>query len=141
MTTTTKIRETETTMTPSLVADPALRLIASDDVEGLSVYDKTGDKIGSVAKLMFSKLDGRIEYLVIGFGGLFGMGEDFYPVPWDTVSYDPRVEGFRLKHIAKDDLDNATAVSFKSESDLEWNAELDRRIRLFYLGQPVAVAA
>ena len=108
-------------------------LIASDKIEGTNIFDTTGEKIGSVRKLMINPITARVDYVVMGFGGLFGMGEDLYPVPFETLSYDPRVEGFRLKHIAKSDLDSSKAPSIAANDEFVWSDELARSARLFYL--------
>ena len=82
MTTTTQTRAPDT----GTVADNETRqMIASDKVEGTPVYDRAGEKLGTVRKVMIGKLDGQVRYAVMGFGGLFGMGEDNYPLPWDAL--------------------------------------------------------
>lgn len=37
---------------------------------------------------MIGKTDGQVRY-VMGFGGLFGMGEDNYPLPWTHSNMIP----------------------------------------------------
>ena len=44
-------------------------LIESDRVEGTTVYDPNGNKIGSIKRLMIEKISGRVAYAVMSFGG------------------------------------------------------------------------
>jgi len=68
--------------------------ISSDRVEGTSVYNAAGDKLGSIDDLMIDKVSGQVRYAVMEFGGFLGMGTDRYPIPWDMLKYDTRQEGY-----------------------------------------------
>ena len=50
-------------------------LIESDPVEGTTVYDASGNKIGSIKRLMIDKVGGRVAYAVMSFGGFLGMAK------------------------------------------------------------------
>jgi len=56
-------------------------LIESDRVEGTTVYDRSGNDIGSVKRLMIDKMSGRVAYAVIAFNTFFGFGGDEYTLP------------------------------------------------------------
>lgn len=107
-------------------------LISSDKVEGTAVFDRNSEKLGTVRKLMIGKLDGQVRYVVMGFGGLFGMGEDSFPLPWDALEYDTKVDGYKLTSISKDDLDRDKAPSFPRGQDPAWSEDYDRTVRLYY---------
>jgi len=62
-----------------LAMEETARLIASDTVEGTSVYDRNDNYIGRVHHLMVDKYSGQMAYVVASFGGFLGMGE-FLPV-------------------------------------------------------------
>lgn len=63
-------------------------LIASNKVEGTAVYDRGGEKIGTVHNLMVGKRSGRVAYAVINFGGFLGFGGSYHPLPWSALAYD-----------------------------------------------------
>ncbi len=69
-------------------------LIASDMVEGTSVFNKDGEKIGHMLNFMVNKHSGQVEYAVMSFGGFLGMGEDHYPLPWRKLKYVVAQHGF-----------------------------------------------
>lgn len=68
--------------------------ISSDKVEGTSVYNAAGDKLGSVDDLIIDKRSGQVRYAVLEFGGFLGMGSDRYPMPWNMLTYDTDKEGY-----------------------------------------------
>src|SRR5205807_974360 len=88
--------------------DETPSLIASDKVEGTAVYGADRKKIGSVENVMIDKLSGQVAYAVLSFGGFLGMGTDYYPVPWSTLTYDSDLGGYRA-NITEDQLKSAPA--------------------------------
>jgi hypothetical protein len=76
------------------VSDPGGRLISADQVNGTTVYDTQGEKLGSVEDVMIDKVSGRIAYAVLSFGGFLGIGDRHHPLPWGTLKYDPNIGGY-----------------------------------------------
>lgn len=70
-------------------------LIRSDRVEGTSVYDRDGTHIGKVARLVIDKPRGQVTHVVLSSGALFGAGGDARTLPWDTLTYDTHLQGYR----------------------------------------------
>jgi len=60
----------------ALTADETAELISSEKVEGTAVYDRKGDKIGTVHHLMINKYTGQVAYAVVSFGGFLGIGAE-----------------------------------------------------------------
>ena len=73
--------------------DETDRLIASNKVEGTAVYDPQGERLGSIYNFMVDKRSGRAEYAVLSFGGFLGIGDDYYPLPWQSLNYDTGLGG------------------------------------------------
>lgn len=74
--------------------DETDRLIASNKVEGTAVFNRGGDRLGSVYNFMVDKRSGQVEYAVMSFGGFLGIGEDYHPLPWNQLSYDTEQGGY-----------------------------------------------
>lgn len=70
-------------------------LIGSDKVEGTAVYGADNEKIGSIERVMIDKVSGKVSYAVLSFGGFLGIGDDHYPLPWQSLKYDTNLGGYR----------------------------------------------
>ncbi|WP_157220856.1 PRC-barrel domain-containing protein [Flavisphingomonas formosensis] len=77
-----------------IATDETSTLIASNKVEGTSVYNREGEKLGSIYNFMVDKVSGEVEYAVLQFGGFLGLGSDYYPLPWEMLTYEPQQGGY-----------------------------------------------
>ena len=93
-------------------------LIESDRVEGTTVYDPQGNNLGSIKRLMIEKISGRVAYAVMSFGGFLGMGTEEHPVPWEKLTYDTRLGGYRTD-ITEQQLRGAPA--FARDPNYDWS--------------------
>lgn len=105
------------------------RLIASNKVEGTAVYGADGERLGSVYNFMVGKRSGKVEYAVMSYGGFLGMGQRYYPLPWDVLDYDTREGGYRVNLRERDLRD---APSFDRDSEPKFNRDYDRRVHSYY---------
>jgi len=96
-------------------------LIAADKVEGTAVYDRAGNKLGSVEDIMIDKVGGKACYAVLSFGGFLGMATTEYPLPWEKLSYDTTMGGF-VVDIDKSVLDGAPIYSEGAMEESDWRA-------------------
>ena len=74
--------------TADVAADETGRLIASNKVEGTAVYNREGERLGSVYNFMVDKVSGQVAYAVMSFGGFLGIGDSYHPLPWKSLTYD-----------------------------------------------------
>src|SRR5712672_3162674 len=98
-------------------------LIESDRVEGTTVYDPQGNNIRSIKRLMIEKISGRVAYAVMSFGGFLGMGTEEHAMPWNKLTYDTNLGGYRT------DITEQTATrctSFLSRAKLRLERVADR---------------
>ena len=91
-------------------------LIGSDKVEGTAVYGADESQIGSIERVMIDKRSGKVSYAVLSFGGFLGIGDDHYPLPWNSLKYDTNLGGYRTG-ITEQQLQGAP----KYGNDNEWN--------------------
>jgi sporulation protein YlmC with PRC-barrel domain len=94
--------------------DESSSMIASNKVEGTAVYSPDGDKLGSIYNFMVDKETGQVEYAVLQFGGVFGLGSDYYPLPWDVLTYDEDQGGYVVE-LSKEQLENAPHYAANEE--------------------------
>src|SRR6201996_4806628 len=90
--------------------DETISLIASNKVEGTTVYNPEGEKLGSIYNFMVDKMSGQVEYAVLQFGGFFSIGSDYYPVPWAALEYDEGQGGYIID-VDKEFLEKAPRYS------------------------------
>ena len=98
----------------NLGRDETTNLISSEKVDGTAVYNREGEKLGSIKHFMVGKRNGRVEYAVLSFGGLFGMGERYHPLPWDVLDYDTNKGGY-VVDIDKEKLKNGPSYERNQE--------------------------
>ncbi|MFL4992013.1 MAG: PRC-barrel domain-containing protein [Microvirga sp.] len=110
--------------------DETNRLIASDKVEGTAVYNRQGERLGSVYNFMVDKRSGQVEYAVLSFGGFLGIGEDYYPLPWKALTYDTSQGGY-VVDLDKDRLRDAP--NYAASDNPDWrDPDYGRRIDDYY---------
>jgi PRC-barrel domain len=106
------MQTTDTTGTGAggVATDETDRLIASDKVEGTAVYDRQGERLGSVYNFMVDKRSGKVEYAVMSFGGFLGLGQSYHPLPWRALTYDTGKGGY-VVDLDKDRLQGAPSYT------------------------------
>jgi hypothetical protein len=114
-----------------LEADETHRLISSEKVDGTTVYDRRGERLGTVHHLMIDKFTGQVAYAVMSFGGFLGIGESYHPLPWKMLTYDTRLGGYVV------DLDRSRlegAPSYTSRNMPDWsNRSYTERIDRYWM--------
>src|SRR5215470_3161164 len=93
-------------------------LIGSDKVEGTAVYGTDQQKIGSVQRVMIDKVSGKVAYAVVSFGGFLGMGEEYFPMPWRSLTYDTNLGGYRT-NMSESQLKGAP--KYNRNTDWDWS--------------------
>jgi sporulation protein YlmC with PRC-barrel domain len=113
-------------------SDTGGRLIAASKVNGTNVYNRAGEKLGSVYDVMLDKRSGKADYAIMSFGGFLGMGDSYHPLPWDQLTYDTNMGGYVVN------LDRARlegAPSYATSDTTAWDdPEYGRRVNDYYGG-------
>jgi PRC-barrel domain len=105
-------------------------LIGSDKVEGTAVFGADAQKIGTIERVMIDKISGRVSYAVLGFGGFLGIGNDHYPLPWQSLKYDTRLGGY-VTGVTENELRGAP--KYGNDNDWNWaDATRNRAVNEYY---------
>jgi hypothetical protein len=102
--------KTGATSGAGVAVDETDRLISSDKVEGTAVYNRNGEKLGSIYTLMIDKYTGQVAYAVMSFGGFLGIGERYHPLPWKALTYDTSLGGYRVD-LTREQLERAPSYA------------------------------
>ena len=65
---------------------PGPRLMGADTLMGNDVYNRQDEDLGDIKEIMLDVAGGRISYAVLSYGGLLGMGEKLFAVPWAALT-------------------------------------------------------
>lgn len=82
----------------------------SDDLLGSEVRTPGNDALGSVDDIVMGPEGGKIAYLVVARGGVFGLGERHVAVPWDQFKISPNLNILVLT-TTKDGMDKAPRIT------------------------------
>lgn len=63
-------------------------------VIGAYVHEPSGRRVGKIDDIVMDPDSSDIVFAVVGFGGLHGMPEAYYPIPWESLMYDERTGGY-----------------------------------------------
>lgn len=115
----------------TIARDETSSLISSAKVQGTAVYNVDGERLGTIQHFMVGKQDGRVRFAVLSFGGLFGMGQSYHPLPWEKLRYDTEHGGYVLA-LSREQLQGGPAYGDEGEPD--FNEIYGRRISDYYGG-------
>lgn len=80
--------------------------LSASTLTGDDVVNPQGESLGNVKDIMLDTTTGKITYAVLSFGGVLGLGDKLFAVPWSAL----RIDGENKKvvlNVPKDRLKNA----------------------------------
>ena len=101
---------------------PGPQLMGADTLMGNDVYNSDDEDLGDIKEFMIDMASGRIAYAVLSFGGLLGMGDKLFAVPWRALTLDTENKRFTL-NVPKDRLKHAPGFdknNWPSMADKAW---------------------
>ena len=82
------------------------RVLSATTIIGDKVVNTAGEQLGSITELMIDLDGGLIAYAVLSFGGILGMGNKLFAIPWEALTIDTENHTFILD-VDKEVLQNA----------------------------------
>ena len=101
---------------------PGAKLLGAATLLGNDVYNKDGEDLGDIQELTIDLASGKIAYAVLSFGGLLGLGDKLFAVPWAALILDTVNKRFALG-VRQEALKNAPGFdknNWPSMSDRTW---------------------
>lgn len=94
-------------------------------LSGTKVFDSKNKNIGKINDVVIDTASGKVTYIILTSGGVFGVGGEDYPIPWKALKQKEDKKGLQLK-TASEELENAPGGTQISSRDQE------RKIHEFY---------
>lgn len=118
----------------STTPDIARNQIRASKVSGTSVYNVSGEKLGHIDDIILNKHDGKASVAIMSFGGFLGIGEEYHPLPWDSLKYDENQGGY-VVNVSREQLEGAPV--FAREHEPDWSDPVYGQRLTGYYGMPV----
>ena len=74
------------------MSDNNVPMLSAKSLIGTEVVNLHGEKLGKLEELMIDLASGRIGYAVLSFGGILGLGDKLFAVPWSALTVDEKNE-------------------------------------------------
>jgi sporulation protein YlmC with PRC-barrel domain len=85
---------------------PGPQLMGADTLLGNDVYNNADEDLGDIKEFMIDMATGKVSYAVLSFGGILGMGDKLFAVPWAALKLDTVNKRFTLD-VTKDAMKDA----------------------------------
>ena len=102
-----------------------MKMIDIVPVSRLKQYDVVnlnGEDLGQVQNFMLDIKEGRIAFVVVSFGGILGLSDRWFALPWEILSWSPQHNRFML-NMPRKVLESAQGIDkdkWPDEIDLSW---------------------
>lgn len=113
---------------------PGPEIMAAGTLQGDNVINLQGEKLGNIEAIMLDVQGGRIAYAVLSFGGILGLGDKLFAIPWSSLTLDADRKCFILD-VPKDKLQSAPGFNkdhWPSMAEESWASQ----VHAYYNRQP-----
>ena len=97
-----------------------------EKIIGSQVINGKGETLGKIENLVVDIDSGRILYAVLGSGGVLGLGDKLFPVPWEALAALPS-EGIFFLNKSKEQMGKApfyNKSNLPDMTDLHWGEDI-----------------
>ncbi len=97
------------------------RVMSASTLDGDKVVNNKGENLGKIEDIMLDLENGQVAYVVLSFGGIMGIGDKLFALPWDKLTVDLDNKRFVL-NVDKELLDKAPGFDKDQWPDnkLDW---------------------
>jgi sporulation protein YlmC with PRC-barrel domain len=105
---------------------PGPHIMAADSLTGEKVVNQAGENLGEITHIMLDISHGTVSYAVLSFGGVFGVNDKLFAVPWSSLALDVDNKWFVL-NVDKEKLRDAPGFDkdhWPAMADPTWYEEV-----------------
>lgn len=84
----------------------ATSTLSSSTLIGDPIKNGAGDKLGSLKEIMIDLESGQVAYVVMSTGGVLGMGDSYFAIPWEMIHVDTEDKSV-IVDVDKETIENA----------------------------------
>jgi hypothetical protein len=98
----------------------------SKELVGVRVRNPAGEDLGKIEELMIDTGVGSIAYAVLSFGGILGIGDKLFAIPWEALTLDIE-DGLFILNVDKERLKAAPGFDkshWPDFADRQFGAEI-----------------
>ena len=106
-------------------------IVSTEDVIGVKVKNTQNEDLGEIEAIMLDKPTGQVAYVVLSYGGIFGLGDKLFALPWNILSYDASSDCFRIP-LNKEQLKNSPGFDKNHWPDMS-SATFKESIHNYYI--------
>ncbi len=102
------------------------RVLSATTLKGDRVRSTAGQDLGKIEEFMIDLENGRVAYAVLSFGGLLGVGNKLFAIPWRALSLDTDRHEFAL-NVDKETLEKAPGFDkndWPDMTDRAWGSRI-----------------
>ena len=81
-------------------------VLSSGSLNGTTIENAHGENLGHLEELMLDIDSGRVAYAVLSFGGVLGIGDKLFAVPWNALQINTQDKKIILD-VSKERLEEA----------------------------------
>ena len=79
-----------------MIPAQGVHVVSTDALVDAPVVNAAGDELGRLAYVMLDVAEGRVAYAVLAHGGVLGLGEQLFAIPWKSLQLDESRDRFVL---------------------------------------------
>jgi hypothetical protein len=101
---------------------PGPELMGADTLIGDHVHNLNNEHLGVIKEFMLDMRTGSVAYAVMSSGGVLGIGEKLFAVPWEALTLDTANHRFSMD-IPKEKIENAPGFdtdNWPNMADQQW---------------------
>lgn len=100
-------------------------IMVASTLTGNKVLNERDEELGTIEEIMLDVAEGRVAYAVLAYGGVLGIGEKLFAIPWSVLKLDLENECFILKGVNTDLLERTPGFDrehWPSSADFSWSS-------------------
>jgi sporulation protein YlmC with PRC-barrel domain len=109
------------------------QVLSATSLVGNKVINRSGQELGSIKELMIDLDEGSVAYAVLSYGGVMGIGDKLFAIPWEAMDLDTEQHVFIL-NVDKAALDEAPGFDKdnwpdNAQYEEKWLVDISENIR------------